>query len=41
VWAIADAHGGRVSARNLPERGAEFSATLPGSLRISTEKVLA
>lgn len=40
VWAIADAHGGRVSVRNLPESGAEFIATLPGSLRVETGKLL-
>lgn len=39
VWAIADAHGGRVSAANRPDGGAEFIATLPGSLRVSTDKL--
>ena len=39
VWAIADAHGGRVTAKNLPERGANFTVMLPGNLRVSTDKL--
>jgi two-component system phosphate regulon sensor histidine kinase PhoR len=37
VWAIADAHGGRVSVSNRPEGGAEFKVVLPGTLRVSSE----
>lgn len=37
VKTIAEAHGGQVAAANLPERGAEFMITLPGSLRLVTE----
>ena len=37
VWAIADAHGGWVSARNMPDEGAEFTVTLPGSLRLTSD----
>ncbi|MFQ5436121.1 MAG: sensor histidine kinase, partial [Anaerolineae bacterium] len=37
VWAIADAHGGWVSARNVPGEGAEFLVTLPGSLRLTSD----
>ncbi len=34
VKAIVEAHGGRITAKNLPERGAEFTVMLPGSLRL-------
>ena len=30
----AESHGGQVSVTNLPDRGAEFMITLPGSLRL-------
>ncbi len=39
VWAIADAHGGRVIAGNHPEGGAEFTVQLPGSLRVLKNNV--
>jgi signal transduction histidine kinase len=39
VWAIAEAHGGRVSVDNRPKGGAEFIVSLPGNLRLSTEKL--
>jgi signal transduction histidine kinase len=35
VKAIAEAHGGHTAVANLPDRGAEFKITLPGSLRLS------
>jgi two-component system, OmpR family, phosphate regulon sensor histidine kinase PhoR len=34
VWAIAQAHGGRAMVRNGERGGAEFTVTLPGSLRL-------
>ncbi|MCB9418761.1 MAG: GAF domain-containing protein [Ardenticatenaceae bacterium] len=37
VKTIAEAHGGQVAVANLPERGAEFMITLPGSLRLVAE----
>ncbi|MCP4426449.1 MAG: GAF domain-containing protein [Chloroflexi bacterium] len=37
VRSIAEAHGGQVAVANLPDRGAEFMITLPGSLRLMTE----
>ena len=37
VRSIAEAHSGQVAVANLPERGAEFMITLPGSLRLSAE----
>jgi signal transduction histidine kinase len=37
VRTIAEAHGGQVAVANLPDRGAEFMITLPGSLRLVTE----
>jgi signal transduction histidine kinase len=40
LWAakaIAEAHGGEVTAKNLPERGAEFVVVLPASLLIAPE----
>ncbi len=37
VKSIAEAHGGQVAVANLPERGAEFMITLPGSLRVTAE----
>ena len=33
VRAVAEAHKGKVSARNLDDHGAEFTITLPSSLR--------
>ena len=38
VRAIAVAHGGSVMARNLPDRGAVFTVTLPGNLRLAADK---
>ena len=37
VKSIAEAHGGQVAVANLPERGAEFMITLPGSIRLGSE----
>lgn len=37
VKSIAEAHGGQVAVANLPDRGAEFMITLPGSLRLVAE----
>lgn len=37
VRSIAEAHGGQVAVTNLPDRGAEFMITLPGSLRLAAE----
>lgn len=36
VWAIVDAHGGQVLVRNVPDKGAEFTITLPGTLRLGS-----
>ncbi len=35
VLVVAEAHHGKVTVRNRPERGAEFTVTLPASLRAS------
>jgi two-component system NtrC family sensor kinase len=37
VWAIAEAHGGRVMVANKPKVGTEFTVILPGGLRLSSE----
>ena len=37
VKTIAEAHGGHVAVANLPNRGAEFMITLPGSIRLVAE----
>ncbi len=34
VRSIAEMHGGQTAVANLPDRGAEFMVTLPGSLRL-------
>ncbi|MCB8968829.1 MAG: GAF domain-containing protein [Ardenticatenaceae bacterium] len=39
VWAIADAHGGQATVRNLPQKGAEFTINLPVSLRLGAENL--
>lgn len=38
VRTIAEVHGGQVAVANLPDRGAEFMITLPGSIRLAANE---
>ncbi len=40
VRTIAELHGGQVAVANLPDRGAEFMITLPGSIRLVSNEAI-